>query len=124
MQENMGTTGRKMRSIILAGMLVIISAFGQNPPPSGPPQGNSSYIDSEGTAHVTRVVPVPTTVSPEAQKSLARQVSDAPSHETLEERRRKTDQWQSRAGAEFRSLYPVNIEAQMIAGVHTEVVTP
>ena len=38
---------------------------------------DTSYIDADGTARVTRVVPVPSTVSPEAQKSLSRQVSDA-----------------------------------------------
>ena len=37
-------------------------------------QKDSSYIDADGTAHITRVVPVPATVSPEAQKGLARQV--------------------------------------------------
>ena len=109
-------------SLYLAATLGVMSALGQSPSQSAP-QNNSSYIDSEGTAHVTRVVPVPTTVSPEAQKSLARPASDAPIHETLEERRRKTDEWQSRAGAEFRALYPVNVEAQVIAGVHTNVVT-
>ena len=104
-------------------MLGVMGAFGQGGSQSGP-QKNSSFIDAEGTAHITRVVPVPTTVSPEARKSLARQVSDAPNQETLEERRRKTDEWQNRAGAEFRSLYPVNVEAQIIAGVHVKVITP
>jgi epsilon-lactone hydrolase len=32
---------------------------------------DTSFIDSEGTAHVTRVVPVPKDLSLEAQKSLA-----------------------------------------------------
>lgn len=113
----------KIKNSFVATTLIVMSVFGQNPSQSGP-QSNSSYVDPEGTAHVTRVVPVPTTVSPEAQKSLARPVSDAPNHETLEERRRKTDEWQSRAGAEFRALYPVNVEAQVMAGVHTKVITP
>jgi len=37
----------------------------------------SSYIDAQGTAYITRIVPVPETISPEAQKSLARQASAA-----------------------------------------------
>ena len=41
------------------------------------PQSNSSYIDVQGTAHITRVVPIPKTISPEAQKSLARPMSDS-----------------------------------------------
>src|SRR5665213_970820 len=42
------------------------------------PTKDSSYIDAQGTAHVTRVVPIPQTLSPEAQRSLARSISDAP----------------------------------------------
>lgn len=33
---------------------------------------DTSYIDAEGTAHITRVIPLPGTVSPEAQKFLSR----------------------------------------------------
>ncbi len=88
------------------------------------PESDTSYIDENGTAHVTRVVPVPKTVSPEAQKVLARQASDAPTHETLETRRTHTDKWQNGAGEEFRKLYPVNVEKQEIAGVPVRVVSP
>jgi epsilon-lactone hydrolase len=116
-------TNHQTANALLIGTLWVMSAFGQSGSQTVP-QNNSSFIDTEGTAHITRVVPVPTTVSPEAQKSLARQASDAPNHETLEERRRKTDEWQNRAGAEFRALYPVNVQAQTIAGVPTKVITP
>lgn len=88
------------------------------------PHTDTSYIDAEGTAHVTRVVPVPKTVSPEAQKRLAIRVSDAPSKETLAERRAKTDAWQARAGAEFRAIYPVNVTEGTIAGVPVKTITP
>ncbi len=88
------------------------------------PQSDSSYIDANGTAHVTRVVPVPKTVSPEAQKSLARQVSDAPRHETIEQRRQGTDKWQKAAGEAFRKLYPVKVEEQSIAGVPVRIISP
>ncbi|HEX4771390.1 MAG TPA: alpha/beta hydrolase fold domain-containing protein [Bryobacteraceae bacterium] len=89
------------------------------------PQTNSSYIDKDGTAHVTRIVPVPTTVSPEAQKSLARQQSDALVPQTLEQRRSGTDTWQKGAGEAARKVYPVqSIEDQTIAGVPTRVITP
>ena len=53
-------------------------------------QKDSSYIDADGTAHITRVVPLPATVSPEAQKGLAHQVSDANPNQTLEQRRTET----------------------------------
>lgn len=88
------------------------------------PQTDTSVIDADGTAHVTRVVPVPVTISPEAQKVLARKVPDAAVPESLSERRAKTDAWQTRAGAKSRSLYPVNIQPETIAGVPTKVITP
>jgi inosine-uridine nucleoside N-ribohydrolase len=37
-----------------------------------PPQRNSTYVDGNGTAHITRVVPVPQSVSAEAQGSSDR----------------------------------------------------
>lgn len=87
-------------------------------------QGNSSVIDADGTAHVTRVVPVPTTVSTEAQKMLARQQSDAAKPETLEQRRKGTDEWQARAGKLSMTLYPVQVAESTMAGVRVRVVTP
>ena len=87
-------------------------------------QANSSEIDSDGIAHVTRVVPVPKTISPQAQAELSRPASDAPNHETLEERRAKTDRWQAGAGAEFARLYPVKVQDSTIAGVPVRTITP
>ena len=81
------------------------------------PQADTSYIDANGTAHVTRVIPVPKTISPEAQASLARPVSDAANPETLADRRAHTDAWQTRAGAASKAVYPVNIAKDTIAGV-------
>jgi acetyl esterase/lipase len=67
---------------------------------------------------------VPGTVSEEAQKSLAHRVSDAPSNETLAERRSHTDKWQAGAGDDSRKLYPVNVSVKTIAGIPTKIVTP
>jgi epsilon-lactone hydrolase len=85
---------------------------------------DSSKIAPDGTAYVTRVVPVPTTVSPEAQKMLARVESDAAVPQTLEERRTGTDKWQAGVGEQFKKLYPVNIASDTIAGVPVRVITP
>lgn len=90
----------------------------------GGPQTDSSVIDSSGTAHVTRVVPVPQSLSPEAQKRIGRIVSDAPGNQTLEQRRSGTDAWQARAGEAMKAVYPVNISSATIAGVPVRVVTP
>lgn len=88
------------------------------------PSADTSYIDANGTAHITRVIPVPQDLSPEAQKSLARSISDAEHPQSLADRRRGTDAWQARAGALSRSLYPVNVSESTIAGVPVRIITP
>jgi monoterpene epsilon-lactone hydrolase len=88
------------------------------------PNTDTSYIDADGTAHITRVIPVPPDLSPEAKKSLSRQVSDAARPQTLEERRHGTDIWQAHAGDVFQQLYPVNRAERTIAGVPVRVITP
>jgi epsilon-lactone hydrolase len=85
---------------------------------------DSSRIGPDGTAYVTRVVPVPKTVSPEAQAMLARVVSDANVPMTLEQRRTATDKWQAGAGEVSKRLYPANVVESTIAGVPVRVVTP
>ncbi|HEY1214618.1 MAG TPA: alpha/beta hydrolase fold domain-containing protein [Bryobacteraceae bacterium] len=110
--------------LIGAAVLLSSASVSAQDTANTPPQSDSSYIDQNGTAHVTRVVPVPETVSPEAQKSLARPVSDTQAPESLAERRSKTDAWQARAGRESRSLYPVNIADDTIAGVPVKIITP
>jgi monoterpene epsilon-lactone hydrolase len=86
------------------------------------PQTNSSVLDSQGTAHITRVVPVPTTVSPEAQAMLKRPAG--PEAKTLEERRKTTDEWQAHAGEAWRAVYPVTLKMSKIAGVPVRDVLP
>jgi monoterpene epsilon-lactone hydrolase len=85
---------------------------------------DSSKIAADGTAYVTRVIPVPTTISVEAQKMLARVESDAAVPQTLEERRTGTDKWQAGVGEAFKKMYPVNVAADTIAGVPVRVITP
>lgn len=85
---------------------------------------DTSYIAPDGTAHITRVVPVPPDLSPEAKKMLARPASDAAVPETIEQRRAHTDAWQSNAGELSRKAYPVTVAEQKIAGVPVRVVTP
>jgi epsilon-lactone hydrolase len=91
---------------------------------STPPQDSATF-DPDGTAHITRVVPMPATISPEARKwleSLDQQKVGPP--ETLAERRTRTDAWRKMDSAEARKLYPVNIEETTTAGVRTDVITP
>jgi acetyl esterase/lipase len=86
---------------------------------------DSATFDPDGTAHITRVVPMPTTISPEAQKwlqSLSQQKVGPP--ETLAERRTNTDAWRKMDSSEARKLYPVNVEETTLAGVRTDIITP
>lgn len=87
-------------------------------------QKDSSVIDAQGTAHVTRVIPVPESLSPQAKKWVGERVPDVATHPTIEEQRRGTDAWQARAGAEAKRLYPVNVAAGTMAGVPVRIVTP
>jgi acetyl esterase/lipase len=99
-----------------------LSSWSQQP--TAGVQSDSSVIDSQGTAHITRVIPVPKTISPEAQRMLSRPQSDAAKPETLETRRAGTDAWQARAGKLSESLYPVHVAKQSMAGVPVLLVTP
>jgi monoterpene epsilon-lactone hydrolase len=90
---------------------------------SAPPADSASF-DADGTAHVTRVVPLPSTISPEAQAWLASLANKKAQTQTLAERRIATDAWRARGSAEARKLYPVNVEETTIAGVRTDIITP
>src|ERR1700739_767658 len=71
------------------------------------PKTDTSVIDADGTAHITRVVPVPETLSPEAQKMVGQVVSDKAKPQTLAEQRSGTDAWQARAGGGAQTTVPV-----------------
>jgi len=109
---------------VVAVSLALPAACAQQSPERVIPQSDTSFIDSDGTAHVTRVVPVPTTISPEAQKVVARQMSDSPPPQSVAENRAHTDAWQTQAGAESRAIYPVIIASDTIAGIPVRIVTP
>jgi epsilon-lactone hydrolase len=88
------------------------------------PNRDTSYIDGQGTAHVTRVVPVPQDLSPEAQKSLSRAQPDQGPPESLEDRRKGTDAYTARARVEWTKICPNQLVDQTMAGVPVHVVTP
>lgn len=115
--------GGMMAFAITACMLPAIG-LAKKKPTSSVPQTDTSYIDANGTAHVTRVVPVPTTISPQAQKFLARPMPDVATHDTVDESRSAVNAWQARAGKESLALYPVHLAMGNIAGVPVRIVTP
>src|SRR5579862_2770308 len=85
---------------------------------------DSATFDPDGTAHITRTVPMPTTISPEAQQWLASLTKQKSGTESLADRRTHTDAWHKFGSAEARKYYPVNIEETTIAGVRTDIITP
>jgi acetyl esterase/lipase len=116
-------------ALALVGVLTLLLVHGkaqQSAPsaPNPPPAADSSYIDALGTAHVTRVVPVPKTISPEAQRALSRRVSDVAVPQPLAQRRSGTDAWQARAGEASQAIYPVTVKTDTIAGVPVRIVDP
>jgi len=110
---------KKRMSLALIALSACVTA--QSKPAS---QADSATFDADGTAHITRVVPMPTTVSPEAQTWLESLTHTTPGPETLAERRARTDAWRAQDSAEARKLYPVNVEEAMTAGVRTDIITP
>ena len=88
------------------------------------PNRDTSYIDEQGTAHVTRVVPVPATISTQAQLMLGRAVPDQAPPQSLEERRRLTDEYTALVRKAWDRLCPNQLVEDKIAGVPVRIVTP
>ena len=101
--------------------LLTATAVAQTVPPANP---DTATFDPDGTAHITRVVPMPTTISPEAQQWLKDIESEQTQTATLAERRANTERWQKSQSAEAKRLFPVNVEPLTIAGVQTDIITP
>jgi monoterpene epsilon-lactone hydrolase len=106
------------------GLLVTFLAASLAAQSAPPAQKDSATFDPDGTAHITRVVPMPTTISTEAQTWLESLTRNSPGPETLTERRARTDEWRAKDSAEARRLFPVNVEELNIAGVRTDTITP
>jgi monoterpene epsilon-lactone hydrolase len=123
-----------MNSIKLLGTaaIVVLASIGvtlaqTSPQPAAPasvPSRDTTYIAPDGTAYITRVIPVPNTVSPEAQKQIGRQISESEVPSTLADRRRATDQRRERDGKIALAKYPAQVAEGSIAGVPVTIVTP
>jgi acetyl esterase/lipase len=108
-----------MKILLVVALLLpfsVAAQTGSNP--------DSAAFDPDGTAHITREVPMPTTVSPEAQQWLKEIEHEAPQSKDLSEIRKGTDAWRVRDSAEAKRLYPVKIEETTTAGVRTDIITP
>jgi epsilon-lactone hydrolase len=111
--------------IILIGTLAVSSlGLARLAAQSPSPANDSVSFGPDGTARITRVVPMPTTISPEAQTWLASLAQTTPGPETLAERRARTDAWRARDSAEARKLYPVRVEESKTGEIRTDIITP
>ena len=111
----------KHLAIVIISSLIIPTACAQS---SAAPQKDSATFDPDGTVHLTRVVPMPKTISPEAQAWLQSLEHSTSGPETLAERRARTDEWRAKDSAEARKLYPVTVEEATIGGVRTDIIMP
>jgi epsilon-lactone hydrolase len=120
------TLTRRESLQILAGTGVVGAALaptiGRASEPHGP-QSDGCVTDPDGTERVTRVVPLPGTISPEAQKFISRSISSTPPP-PLAEQRKHTDEFRIGRAAEASKLFPVNVSTKTIGGVRCDVITP
>jgi epsilon-lactone hydrolase len=110
--------------MIVSPVIVAQRQEGQPTTAAEAPNRDTSYIDANGTARVTRVIPVPQDLSPEAQAFISHRVPDEAPTPSLAERRKGLDAWEERARTQWSKLLPNKIEETTIAGVPVRVVTP
>lgn len=110
--------------VLLAAFLTSSSVAQQPTTAADAASRDTSYIDANGTAHITRVVPVPQDLSPQAQAFISHRVPDEAPEPSLAERRKGLDAWEVRSRAEWTKICPTKIEETKIAGVPVHVVTP
>jgi acetyl esterase/lipase len=123
--EPMSPTSRTVLLLLLASAALAAQQPAPKPTTAAQaPDRDTSYIDAEGTAHVTRVVPVPATISVAAQEELKRAEPDQGPPEPLAIRRKQTDEYTAAARVAWTALCPNKIVEDKIAGVPVRVVTP
>lgn len=106
------------------------SPLGQPPPPpttaAQAPTRDTSYIDEQGTAHITRVIPVPEDLSPEAKRFVGRAEPDQEVPRSHEERFKAAgeDTGLNRDRLVWSRICPNSSVDETMAGVRVHVVTP
>jgi monoterpene epsilon-lactone hydrolase len=112
-----------LRHILLLIQLLLMASpiYSQNSQPTASP---SVQIGSDGTAIVTRMVPVPKTISAEAQEELRKTSAGSRSQPTLQQRREAMEKWAAEMGAKSVKLYPAKTTTDTIAGVPVRIITP
>ena len=99
----------------LASLFALPAAFAARTRAQTAPAAYSTAFDSDGTAHITRTIPAPKTISPEAyalMTSGARWAPQSGTKEALDNLER------------MHATYPVDTEQTTIAGVKATIFTP
>lgn len=106
-----------MKTIRHGLVVLVLASSAASPAPQDPPSPSpdTTSLAPDGTARITRIVPVPTTISPQAQAFLRTGASWAPAAGSEEQRL---------LIEKARVLYPVRIEDAVIGSVAVRVVTP
>jgi monoterpene epsilon-lactone hydrolase len=121
-----------LRALLPAPLLLCcsltVAALPQSQITATPPPGsqtNTSVVSADGTAHITRVVPLPSVLSPEAIKAYRHPGTDAPNMDPdILRRRAATQAGQNEAGKRAQQVYPVKITESSFAGVPVHIVDP
>ncbi len=116
-----------MRIFLPLVLIPCLAVAAQTPQPTTAAtaaQRDTTFIDANGTAHITRIVPVPDDLSPQAQHDVSRAQPDAAPPAPLAQRRKGTDAWQLTARDAWLKLYPATITNTSIAGVPVRVIQP
>jgi acetyl esterase/lipase len=117
-EKNMGRVTTFSSCIVALVGIAGIATPARGEPEDRPPSvesADTTSIDPDGTARITRVVPVPNTISPEARALLATGTAWAPAAGSDEQRV---------LIEKARALYPVTVEDAVIGGVPVRVVAP
>ena len=85
---------------------------------------NSSYVELDGTVHVGRIVPVPQSLSPQAQEILRKPDTDANIDVPLDKRRSMLDAYTAGAAKEWQKICPVSVSTDTVAGVPVRRIMP
>lgn len=115
--------------LVITTFALQVAAISQQPIESSvhSPDRDTTVIDEKGTAHVTRVVPLPETISPEAQATIIRRGKAgvaASQPATLAEQRERTDSRFKAMGDGWGKMFPNKLENTQLAGVPVRMVTP
>jgi epsilon-lactone hydrolase len=99
----------------LVSLLTLPATLAGQAPARSASVDSLTTIDTDGTVHITRAIPVPKTVSAEAYAKLVTGESWAPDEGSKEA---------AELIGKMRLAYPVNIEQTTVGGVKAKIVTP